>query len=103
MMLSYVLRLGQRVVQHNEAPILLTGFQALNKLLGTNVYAPPLPPNPPAHVWSHGSVCKCRYESNLQLGGPEVMGGNGVAHLLVDSDFEAIGEVVKCVSWDRNV
>ena len=38
MMLSYVLRLGQRVVQHNEAPIILTGFQALNKLLGTNVY-----------------------------------------------------------------
>merc|ERR1719353_1444166 len=52
---SYVLRLGQRVIQHNDAPILLTGFQALNKLLGTNVY-----------------------ESNLQLGGPEVMGGNGV-------------------------
>ena len=64
---SYVLRLGQRVIQHNDAPIILTGFQALNKLLGTNVY-----------------------ESNLQLGGPEVMGGNGVSHLLVDSDLDAV-------------
>jgi len=73
---SYVLRLGQRVVQHNDAPILLTGFQALNKLLGTNVY-----------------------ESNLQLGGPEVMGGNGVSHLLVDSDVEGILEIVKWVSF----
>ena len=73
---SDVLRPGQRVVQHNDAPILLTGFQALNKLLGTNVY-----------------------ESNLQLGGPEVMGGNGVAHILVDSDLEAIQGIVKWVGF----
>ena len=73
---SYVLRLGQRVIQHNDAPIILTGFQALNKLLGTNVY-----------------------ESNLQLGGPEVMGNNGVSHLLVNSDMDACYEMVKWISF----
>uniref|UniRef100_A0A7S4BXK4 Acetyl-CoA carboxylase n=1 Tax=Chrysotila carterae TaxID=13221 RepID=A0A7S4BXK4_CHRCT len=70
---SYVLRLGQRVVQQQDAPIILTGYVALNKLLGTNVY-----------------------ESNLQLGGPEVMAGNGVSHLVVDDDF---GGVVRIVEW----
>ena len=68
---SYVLRLGQRVIQHRDAPIILTGFQALNKLLGSAVY-----------------------ESNLQLGGPEVMGNNGVSHLLVDSDLDAVARIV---------
>jgi len=73
---SYVLRLGQRVVQHNDAPIILTGFTALNKLLGTSVY-----------------------ESNSQLGGPEVMGGNGISHLLVDSDVEGIEKIVQWVGF----
>tara|TARA_B110001452_G_scaffold267606_1_gene278415 strand:+ start:4830 stop:7067 length:2238 start_codon:yes stop_codon:yes gene_type:complete len=73
---SYVLRLGQRVVQHKEAPIILTGFQALNKLLGNNVY-----------------------ESNLQLGGPEVMGNNGISHLLVESDQQACNEIVHWLSF----
>jgi len=73
---SYVLRLGQRIVQHNDAPIILTGFQALNKLLGTNVY-----------------------ESNSQLGGPEVMGGNGVSHLLVDTDVAGVDAMVKWISF----
>ena len=27
---SYVLRLGQRIIQHNDAPIILTGFQAIS-------------------------------------------------------------------------
>ena len=31
---SYVLRLGQRVIQQRDAPIILTGYMALNKLLG---------------------------------------------------------------------
>jgi len=70
------LRLGQRIVQHNDAPIILTGFQALNKLLGTNVY-----------------------ESNSQLGGPEVMGGNGISHLLVDSDLEGVHAMVQWISF----
>jgi len=73
---SYVLRLGQRVIQQKDAPILLTGYQALNKLLGTSVY-----------------------ESNAQLGGPEVMGGNGVSHLLVDDDMQAIVDIVHWLSF----
>ena len=77
---SYVLRLGQRVIQHNDAPIILTGFQALNKLLGTSVY-----------------------ESNAQLGGPEVMGGNGVAHLLVDTDLQAMHKAVEWLSFVPSV
>jgi hypothetical protein len=50
--------------------------QALNKLLGTNVY-----------------------ESNQQLGGPEVMGGNGVSHLIVNTDFDAIVQIVGWLSF----
>lgn len=73
---SYVLRLGQRIVQHRAAPIILTGHGALNKLLGNNVY-----------------------ESNLQLGGPEVMHSNGVSHAIVDSDLEGIMEIVKWLSF----
>lgn len=73
---SYVLRLGQRVIQQREAPIILTGYLALNKLLGSNVY-----------------------ESNLQLGGPEVMGNNGVSHLLVSDDIEAVAQMLRWISF----
>ena len=81
---SYVLRLGQRVIQQQDAPIILTGYLALNKLLGTNVY-----------------------ESNLQLDGPEVMGGNGVSHLIVKNDLEAIHQITAWLAFvpkvrDRN-
>ena len=48
---AYLVRLGQRTIQKiSSAPILLTGFKALNKLIGTDVYT-----------------------SNLQLGGPNIM------------------------------
>lgn len=36
---AYLVRLGQRVVQVESSSILLTGSQALNKLLGREVYA----------------------------------------------------------------
>ena len=71
-----MLRLGHRVVQQRQAPIILTGYQALNKLLGNDVY-----------------------ESNLQLGGPEVMSGNGIAHLLADSDQQAVCQIVHWLSF----
>merc|ERR1712166_1087080 len=36
---AYLVRLGQRTIQKaNSAPILLTGYQALNKLMGKAVY-----------------------------------------------------------------
>ena len=57
---AYLARLGHRVVQRSDQPIILTGFAALNKLLGRAVYT-----------------------SHLQLGGPRVMGYNGVTHVTV--------------------
>lgn len=36
---SYLLRLGQRVVQVDNSHIILTGHAALNKVLGRNVYS----------------------------------------------------------------
>lgn len=54
---SYLLRLGQRVVQIEGAHIILTGFAALNKVLGSAVYS-----------------------SNGQLGGVPIMFNNGVTH-----------------------
>ena len=46
---AYLVRLGQRVVQVEGQPIILTGAQAINKVLGKEVYT-----------------------SNIQLGGPQV-------------------------------
>jgi acetyl-CoA carboxylase/biotin carboxylase 1 len=52
---AYLARLGRRCIQRSDQPIILTGFSALNKLLGRTVYT-----------------------SQMQLGGPKVMGQNGV-------------------------
>ena len=64
---AYLARLGGRVIQVETSPMILTGFQALNKLLGREVYT-----------------------SNLQLGGPQIMYSNGVSHLKVPSDLDAM-------------
>ena len=47
--------------------MILTGFQALNKLLGKAVYT-----------------------SQDQLGGQQIMVPNGVTHLGVDDDYEGV-------------
>ena len=36
---AYLVRLGQRIIQKTQGPIILTGFSALNKLLGREVYS----------------------------------------------------------------
>ena len=63
---------GQRVIQKRtgpqHSPILLTGYDALNKLLGRAVYT-----------------------SNSQLGGPEIMYTNGTTHVVVDTDLQVRG------------
>ena len=46
---AYLARLGRRCIQRVDQPVILTGFSALNKLLGREVYT-----------------------SQLQLGGPKV-------------------------------
>lgn len=74
---AYLIRLGQRVVQKGKnAPILLTGYQALNSLMGRDVYT-----------------------SNLQLGGTKVMYANGVSHLSVRHDLEGVASMVKWLSY----
>ena len=61
---AYLARLGRRCVQRADQPIILTGYAALNKLLGREVYT-----------------------SHMQLGGPKVMGANGVSHHVVEDDL----------------
>ncbi|CBZ50010.1 hypothetical protein NCLIV_004860 [Neospora caninum Liverpool] len=73
---AYIVRLAQRTIQMVRGPLLLTGYQALNKLLGREVYA-----------------------SQDQLGGPEVMFRNGVSHLVVQNDQEGMKEVLRWLSY----
>lgn len=53
--------------------MILTGAQALNKMLGREVYT-----------------------SNLQLGGTQIMARNGTSHLVADSDLDA---ALKAIQW----
>lgn len=70
---AYLVRLGQRIIQKVGQPILLTGYRALNKLLGKEVYT-----------------------SNTQLGGTGIMYPNGISHLVVQDDLNG---VMKCLKW----
>lgn len=70
---AYLVRLGQRTIQKTSAsPIILTGYQALNKLMGVDVYS-----------------------TNDQLGGPGIMYSNGVSHLTAPDHLKAISEAMK--------
>ncbi|KAI8084162.1 acetyl-CoA carboxylase [Gilbertella persicaria] len=73
---AYLVRLGQRTVQNEGQPIILTGAPALNKVLGREVYT-----------------------SNLQLGGTQIMYKNGVSHLTAENDFEGIGKIIQWLSF----
>ena len=73
---AYLVRLGQRVVQIEGQPIILTGAPALNNLLGREVYS-----------------------SNLQLGGTQIMYRNGVSHMTANDDFEGVSRVVEWLSF----
>jgi acetyl-CoA carboxylase/biotin carboxylase 1 len=73
---AYLVRLGQRVVQVEYAPIILTGAGALNKVLGRQVY-----------------------QSNLQLGGTRIMHSNGVSHLKVENDLKGVSEIIRWLSY----
>jgi acetyl-CoA carboxylase/biotin carboxylase 1 len=69
-------RLGQRAIQIEGQPIILTGAQAINKLLGREVYT-----------------------SNLQLGGTQIMYRNGVSHMTAADDFEGVSKIVSWLSF----
>lgn len=73
---AYLNRLGQRVIQMVNGPMILTGFSALNKLLGKNVYS-----------------------SQDQLGGPQVMVPNGITHEVVTDDTEGVGAILDWLSY----
>ena len=73
---AYCSRLCQRVVQHVDAPLILTGASALNKVLGREVYT-----------------------SNSQIGGPKVMGANGVSHLTVPDDVHGVKNILQWLSY----
>lgn len=73
---AYLVRLGQRAVQIEGQPIILTGAGAINNLLGREVYT-----------------------SNLQLGGTQIMYRNGVSHMTANDDFEGISRIVEWMSF----
>lgn len=73
---SYLVRLGQRVIQIENSHIILTGYMALNKLLGREVYA-----------------------SNNQLGGIQIMHNNGITHKTEGADLDGIYRMVKWLSY----
>ncbi|KAI4092986.1 MAG: hypothetical protein LQ344_003133 [Seirophora lacunosa] len=95
---AYLVRLGQRAIQIEGQPIILTGAAAINKLLGREVYT-----------------------SNLQLGGTQIMYKNGVSHMTAEDDFAGVCKIVDWLSfvpdkknnpipvapnadpWDRNI
>jgi acetyl-CoA carboxylase/biotin carboxylase 1 len=78
---AYLVRLGQRTIQkRTAAPILLTGFQALNKLIGAEVYT-----------------------SNEQLGGPKIMYHNGVTHQVVDDDLAGVSAIMRWLAYVPSV
>mmetsp|Transcript_38290 Transcript_38290/g.56396 ORF Transcript_38290/g.56396 Transcript_38290/m.56396 type:complete len:1127 (-) Transcript_38290:624-4004(-) len=74
---AYLVRLGQRTIQKTTAsPIILTGYQALNKLMGCEVYS-----------------------TNDQLGGPGIMYSNGISHLVASDHLRAITSAIEWLSY----
>jgi acetyl-CoA carboxylase/biotin carboxylase 1 len=73
---AYLVRLGQRAIQIEGQPIILTGAPAINKLLGREVYS-----------------------SNLQLGGTQIMYRNGVSHMTANDDLAGVEKIVEWMSY----
>lgn len=73
---AYLVRLGQRAIQIEGQPIILTGAAAINNLLGREVYT-----------------------SNLQLGGTQIMYRNGVSHMTANDDFEGVSKIIDWMSF----
>lgn len=73
---SYLVRLGQRVIQVDNSCIILTGASALNMVLGRQVYT-----------------------SNTQLGGTQIMFNNGVSHHTVKDDYTGVHKIFEWLSY----
>jgi len=78
---AYLVRLGQRTIQKmRHSPIILTGYQALNKLMGREIYT-----------------------SNDQLGGPMIMYPNGVSHQLGEDHLDVVSKALQWLSFVPSV
>merc|ERR1719201_2629017 len=73
---AYLNRLGQRNIQMKNGPMILTGYLALNKLLGQQVYT-----------------------TQDQLGGPNIMVPNGVTHELVGNDQSGVDSILRWLAF----
>eukprot|EP00931_Biecheleriopsis_adriatica_P068099 TRINITY_DN4212_c0_g1_i3.p1 TRINITY_DN4212_c0_g1~~TRINITY_DN4212_c0_g1_i3.p1 ORF type:complete len:2077 (+),score=502.62 TRINITY_DN4212_c0_g1_i3:244-6231(+) len=73
---AYLNRLGQRNIQMVHGPMILTGSEALNKLLGQQIYT-----------------------SLDQTGGPHIMVPNGVTHELVRNDQDGVDAILRWLSY----
>lgn len=73
---AYLCKLGERVIQKSDSPILLTGANALNSVMG-----------------------QAYYKDNLEIGGPSVMAHNGVSHIIVDSDEDGVRYIERWISY----
>mmetsp|Transcript_38039 Transcript_38039/g.93045 ORF Transcript_38039/g.93045 Transcript_38039/m.93045 type:complete len:2078 (+) Transcript_38039:68-6301(+) len=73
---AYLNRLGQRNIQMVKGPMILTGYHALNKLLGAQVYT-----------------------TQDQLGGPHIMVPNGVTHELVQNDQAGVDAILRWLAF----
>ncbi|EFN66380.1 Acetyl-CoA carboxylase [Camponotus floridanus] len=73
---AYVVRLGHRVIQIENSHIILTGYRALNTVLGREVYA-----------------------SNNQLGGTQIMHNNGVSHATDARDLDGVATALKWLTY----
>jgi len=78
---AYLVRLGQRTIQKiSSSPIILTGYQALNKLMGVDVYS-----------------------TNDQLGGPGIMYANGISHLVSKDHLNAVTQAIEWLAFVPSV
>jgi len=73
---AYLNRLGQRNIQMVHGPMILTGAEMLNKVLGQQVYT-----------------------TMDQLGGPHIMVPNGVTHELVQNDQDGVEAILRWLSF----
>ena len=76
---AYLNKLGQRIIQKNDSPLLLTGAKALNQLYSKEVY-----------------------RGNHELGGPGVMERNGISHIVVDTDQDGVEKIVHWIDGSCN-
>ncbi|EHY64824.1 hypothetical protein NERG_02227 [Nematocida ausubeli] len=75
---AYLASIGGRTIQKIDAPIILTGYNALNSLLQKEIY-----------------------KNNLEIGGPSILAKNGVVHKKVDSDASGIYQVLRWLMYLR--